>query len=176
MCPKCRSLRIIRKGVRRGRVKYFCKACTRWFQINRKEKLNTAPILISHLCGESFRSLAERNGSSAATVFRRYNQALAHLPHCADLTRAYCSRFCGVLLVDGKYVSVKGYGRKYLLFMALIILLMTYQLIFFRSQKTTRPANRSLLLLGYLITLCGPLFLMTISTSMNPVPPYTRKL
>jgi len=34
------------------------------------------------------------------------------LPHCADITRQYCSRFCGILLVDGKYVRVKGYDRK----------------------------------------------------------------
>jgi len=34
------------------------------------------------------------------------------LPHCADVTRRYCSRFCGILLVDGKYASVKGYDRK----------------------------------------------------------------
>lgn len=30
----------------------------------------------------------------------------------ADITRRYCSRFCGILLVDGKYVAVKGYDRK----------------------------------------------------------------
>jgi len=34
------------------------------------------------------------------------------LPQCADITRTYCSRFCGILLVDGKYISVKGYDRK----------------------------------------------------------------
>jgi transposase-like protein len=37
---------------------------------------------------------------------------LENLPHCADVTRKYCSRFCGILLVDGKYVKVKGYERK----------------------------------------------------------------
>lgn len=34
------------------------------------------------------------------------------LPHCADVTRYYCTRFCGILLVDGKYIRVKGYDRK----------------------------------------------------------------
>lgn len=38
--------------------------------------------------------------------------AITHLPHCADITRQYCSRFCGILLVDGKYVAVKSYERK----------------------------------------------------------------
>ena len=35
-----------------------------------------------------------------------------NLPHCADVTRYYCKRFCGILLVDGKYIRVKGYDRK----------------------------------------------------------------
>jgi len=37
---------------------------------------------------------------------------LKSLPHCADITRQYCSRYCGILEVDGKYVKVKGYERK----------------------------------------------------------------
>lgn len=37
---------------------------------------------------------------------------LKTLPHCADVTRKYCSRYSGVLLVDGKYLYVKGYDRK----------------------------------------------------------------
>lgn len=34
------------------------------------------------------------------------------LPHCADITRIYSTKWSGVLLVDGKYVKVKGYDRK----------------------------------------------------------------
>lgn len=34
------------------------------------------------------------------------------LPHCADITRKYCARYCGILEVDGKYVKVKGFERK----------------------------------------------------------------
>lgn len=37
---------------------------------------------------------------------------LKSLPHCADVTRKYCTKFCGLLLVDGKFVSVKGYETK----------------------------------------------------------------
>lgn len=37
---------------------------------------------------------------------------LKQLPHCADITRKYCDKFSGVLLVDGKYIAVKGYERK----------------------------------------------------------------
>jgi transposase-like protein len=39
-------------------------------------------------------------------------EALDGLPHIADITRRYCTRFCGILVVDGKYIRVKGYERK----------------------------------------------------------------
>jgi len=39
-------------------------------------------------------------------------EELEKLPHCADVTRKYCNRFCGILLVDGKYLKVKGYDKK----------------------------------------------------------------
>jgi len=89
-----------------------CKVCGKWFQINRKEKLDTIPILFSHLAGESFRSLADKYGFSHPTAYRRYQESVQSLLHCADITRRYCNRFCGILLVDGKYVAIKGYDRK----------------------------------------------------------------
>lgn len=37
---------------------------------------------------------------------------LEKLPHCADVTRDHCAKYSGILLVDGKYVKIKGYDRK----------------------------------------------------------------
>ncbi len=37
---------------------------------------------------------------------------MTSLPHCADVTRLCCSKFCGILVVDGKFVKVKGYEKK----------------------------------------------------------------
>ena len=34
-CPYCSSKNVIRRGVRRGKLKYWCKDCCHWFQINR---------------------------------------------------------------------------------------------------------------------------------------------
>lgn len=62
--------------------------------------------------GESFRSISEIRSVSPTTAFRRYHKALKELPHCADITRKYCSHFCGILLVDGKYIKIKGYEKK----------------------------------------------------------------
>lgn len=67
---------------------------------------------MAHVCGESFRSISEVKLVSPATAYRRYNKALKALPHCADITRKYCSKFCGILLVDGKYIKIKGYDKK----------------------------------------------------------------
>lgn len=46
------------------------------------------------------------------TAYRKCVVALENLPHCADITRKYCSKYSGILLVDGKYIEVKGYDRK----------------------------------------------------------------
>lgn len=59
----------------------------------------------------SFRSLGRRDGVDASTSYRRYQKELLDL-QCIDVTRTYCSKFCGLLLVDGKFIAVKGYTRK----------------------------------------------------------------
>jgi len=110
-CPKCGGISI-RKGVRRGKIKFLCKSCLGWFQINRKRKEDNRTYLLAHLAGESFRSIAEIKSIGVTTAHRRYKQSLKNLPHCADITRKYCSRFSGILLVDGKYIKIKVYDKK----------------------------------------------------------------
>jgi len=68
--------------------------------------------LLSHIQGQSFRSIAESSGVTAPTAFRAYVKASKNIPPVIDITRNYCSRFCGILLVDGKYVKVRGYKKK----------------------------------------------------------------
>lgn len=46
------------------------------------------------------------------TSYRYCKQTLKALPFCADITRKHCSRFSGILLVDGKFIEVKGYKYK----------------------------------------------------------------
>jgi len=105
-------LNVIKKGVRRGKLKFYCKSCGSYFQINRKTKLSSSKILLSHLSGHSFRSIAEDLHISVGKSYETYFKLLKNLPLCVDITRNYCSKFCGILLVDGKYVKVKGYPRK----------------------------------------------------------------
>lgn len=69
-------------------------------------------MLLNHLDGVSFRNLGSHHKLNASTVYRKVAKLLQELPHLADVTRKYCSCFCGILLVDGKFVKIKGYEHK----------------------------------------------------------------
>jgi len=58
------------------------------------------------------RKLALHSDISLGTAFNKTFQALKVLPHCADITRLFCTKFCGILVVDGKFVKVKGFEKK----------------------------------------------------------------
>lgn len=139
--------------MRRGKIKYLCKECKKWFQINRtKTKPSPSLFLVSHLRGTSFRSLGEAYDIAPATAYRKSLKALETLPHIADITREYCSRFCGVLVVDGKYVKVKGYERKIPVFYGIDYLthdIPTYLFSVSESYQTCHSFFTSLKLLNY---------------------------
>lgn len=58
------------------------------------------------------RKLANHSGISLGSAFNKTSKAINALPHCADITRALCTKFCGILVVDGKFVKVRGYDKK----------------------------------------------------------------
>lgn len=112
-CSKCGSQNTQKRGKRRGKIRFQCQSCKKWFQVNRSaERVSSKKLLIQHLSGISFRNLAETHGCGVATAYRRVRKGLEELPTCIDVTRWYCQKFQGVLLVDGKYVRVKKYDRK----------------------------------------------------------------
>jgi transposase-like protein len=45
-------------------------------------------------------------------VAKRLKRELAALPRNEDITKTYCTRFCGTLCLDGVYVAVKGIPKK----------------------------------------------------------------
>lgn len=74
------------------------------------------------------------------------------LPHNADITRRFCTRFCGILVVDGKYVQVKGYERKIPVLYGIDYLthdIPTYILSEGESYQTCHSFFTSLRLLNY---------------------------
>lgn len=109
MCPFCSSTQTVRRGVRRLKERFSCCSCKKSFQINRGPK-KKAPVW-HHLAGSSYRTLSEVAKRSATSLWRDVHQAIESYPHCFDVTRLYCQRFCSILLVDGKYIKV-GSDRK----------------------------------------------------------------
>lgn len=64
--------------------------------------------------GASIRSLALNTGKSVGAVYNQIQKELDELPHNNEVTEQYCNRkrFQGILVVDGKYVKVKGFKKK----------------------------------------------------------------
>jgi len=60
----------------------------------------------------SFRKLADHYNSSPAAVYRQVLDEMNHLPENTWLSQQYCNRWSGRLVVDGKYIAVKGYDKK----------------------------------------------------------------
>ena len=64
--------------------------------------------------GIPFRKLGDEHGLSGKQVFLKVREEIAALPDNSALTHTLCSplRFSGLLIMDGKYVAVKGYEQK----------------------------------------------------------------
>jgi hypothetical protein len=69
-------------------------------------------MMSDHIDGLSFRKIAQKYNVSVGTAFSKVQEELQKLPHCADITRNHCSKFCGILLVDGKFLKVQPYKHK----------------------------------------------------------------
>lgn len=59
-----------------------------------------------------FRKLGNENDLSGKQAYVRVIEELKLLPTSLDLTREYCSYSSGILIIDGKYVKVRGYKQK----------------------------------------------------------------
>lgn len=109
-----------RKGIRDGRVRYFCKSCRRKFSVNYQERLrgNSAKELLKdYLDGLPLRKIADQVKLSPPTIYRRCLSGLKFLPRNLEVTRKSVdlSSYSGYLVFDGKYLAVKGYPEKIVL-------------------------------------------------------------
>lgn len=69
---------------------------------------------MEHIDGVGFRRLGDENTLSGPQTYARVIQEFDQLPNNDELTKTLCdmSRCAGILVMDGKYVAVKGFGRK----------------------------------------------------------------
>jgi len=108
-CPFCSYLKTQKRGSRNGLKRYFCSVCNRSFAIDHREG---SILWVSHLDGVSFRKLAVQNGISQAKAYRQVESEMDQLPENTFLSKEYCSRWSGILNVDGKYVKIRGFKKK----------------------------------------------------------------
>lgn len=71
-------------------------------------------LWISHVDGLPFRPLGDQQGLSGKQVYLKVKKEINALPWNWELTRDLCDPkfFCGILIIDGKYIAVKGFPKK----------------------------------------------------------------
>lgn len=69
-------------------------------------------LWIPHIDGIPFRKLGDEYGLSGKQTFLRVFRELALLPKNVDITRQHCEYASGILIIDGKYIKVRGYKQK----------------------------------------------------------------
>lgn len=69
-------------------------------------------LWIPHIDGIPFRKLGDQYGLSGKQTFLRVVRELALLPKNVDITRQCCEYSSGILIIDGKYIKVRGYVQK----------------------------------------------------------------
>lgn len=84
--------------------------CRHWFKVDHRRK---APLLwIPHIDGIPFRKLGDEYGISGKQAYSRVFDELKQLPNNTNITRQYCKYWSGILIIDGKYIKVRGYKEK----------------------------------------------------------------
>lgn len=91
----------------------MCKSCHKHFSVDyHPSKISDKDILVRHLEGTPIRKLANQLGRSKSPVGRTILNTLRRVPNSNHISELVCKYFCGVFIVDGKYVKVKGHDRK----------------------------------------------------------------
>ena len=68
---------------------------------------------MEHIDGVPFRKLGNEQGIVGSQAYIRVAQELSKLPDNTKLTQELCDmhRYSGILILDGKYIKVKGYRK-----------------------------------------------------------------
>lgn len=115
ICPHCVSTSsVIRKTKRGDSIRYYCKACNKYFSI-KTIHLDRRSILSDHLDGLSFRKLGRKYRISKSQAWEICHEELERLPKNNEFTFRYCNRFSQVFIFDGKYFNVASEKYDYCL-------------------------------------------------------------
>lgn len=78
------------------------------FSVDFRPKLK---LLGSYLGGPSVRNIAAESDLKKSAIAEHLKRELAALPKNEEITQQYCTRFGGVLCVDGVYLRVRGHEK-----------------------------------------------------------------
>lgn len=109
-CLKCGNNNTIKKGSRNGLKRYFCKNCKHNFHVNHRPKRSV--IWIPYVDGIPIRKLGNELEMSPSQTYEHVKAEMMNLPDNTWITNKYGSRYSGILIVDGKFVKVKGFKKK----------------------------------------------------------------
>lgn len=112
ICPHCGSNQTVKNGAQGSSHRYLCRKCKRSFSIYHGS--DPGLLWIEHIDGVPFRKLDDENQLSGKQTYSRVIAELKQLPDNTKLSKELCDpkRFCGILIIDGKYVAVKGFNAK----------------------------------------------------------------
>jgi hypothetical protein len=109
-CHWCGSKKTYNKGIRNNKTRYWCTYCLRYFSVSHKQK---PPLLwISYIDGVPLRKLGDEINLSPSRTYEKVFEELVKLPDNTWVSQQYCNRYSGILILDGKYIKVKGYPQK----------------------------------------------------------------
>jgi hypothetical protein len=106
---------VLRHGKRGKTRRFLCLKCSKSFKKDYSHNKTKPKDLASlYVDTGSLRKVGDHYGLSGTTVFRKAEGYLRELPSNLALTQEYCDfrKFGGYLVLDGKYVAVKGYQKK----------------------------------------------------------------
>jgi hypothetical protein len=102
-------LRTQKWGSRRGLKRYRCEKKHN-FSVDFRPK--PEPFWKAFVAGTPLSGIAEQHDLTSGAVAKRVKRELQVLPKNENITKQYCTNFCGVLCLDGVYVAVKGLPKK----------------------------------------------------------------
>jgi transposase-like protein len=90
--------------------RFFCNSCRHTFVVDHRRK--EATFWIPHIDGISLRKLGDERGLSPTRTYVHVTEEFDVLPDNTQLTKEYCAGYSGILVVDGKFVKVRGSAHK----------------------------------------------------------------
>lgn len=134
---------------------------------------------IEHIDGVGFRRLGDENTLSGKQTYARVIHELNQLPDNGQMTKQLCdlNRCAGILVIDGKYVAVKGYDRKIPFVFGIDYLthdILHGQLFFSEDEAAFSQYFQKLKDLGYNLKIVVADDRAGLKQALNKVFPYAR--